>query len=148
MTPGEHNGRFMVAVGAVIEHTPTGNVLLLQRAPTSDFEAGLWEDITGRVHQFEEPQAALHREIREECGLTVQIVKPLTVFHLFRGDPTPDHELIGIVFWCTTSSDRVTLSHEHTDCRWLPPLDAISFVQHPGIKGDYEAFARERGLLA
>ena len=147
MTPDELNGRFMVAVGAVIEHTPTGRVLLLKRAGTADFEAGLWEDLTGRVHQFEEPLDALHREVREECGLTVEIVKPLTVFHLFRGERTPEHELIGIVFWCKTPSDRIALSTEHTDYRWLPPLDALSFIEHPGIRSDYEAFARERGLL-
>ena len=148
MIPDELNGRFMVAVGAVIEHTPTGNVLLLKRADTADYEAGLWEDVTGRVHQFEEPEHALHREIREECGLTVEIVKPLTVFHLFRGERTPEHELIGIIFWCKTHSDRVTLSPEHSDYRWLPPLDALSFIDHPGVRSDYEAFARERGLIS
>lgn len=136
----------MVAVGAVIEHAPSGRVLLVKRADEADFEGGVWEDVTGRVRQFEEPEDALRREIEEECGLAVEIVKPISVFHLFRGERTAEHELIGIIFWCRTESDEVRLSEEHSEFRWVAPLEALEVVEHEGIRGDFEAFVRERGL--
>ncbi len=140
-------GRFMVAVGAVIEHVHTGRVLLIKRAEAADYSGGIWEDVTGRMHQFEEPEEALRREIREECGLEVEIVKPLSVFHLFRGERTAEQELIGIVFWCRSESDEVRLSAEHSDYRWVTASEALEVVEHAGIRGDYEAFVRERGVV-
>lgn len=139
------NGRFMVAVGAVIEHAPSGRVLLIKRSEAADYSGGIWEDVTGRVHQFEEPEDALRREVVEECGLAVEIVKPISVFHLYRGERTADNELMGIVVWCWTESDVVRLSGEHSDCRWVTPHEALEVVEHPGIRGDFEAFVRERG---
>lgn len=135
----------MVAVGAVIEHVPTGRILLMQRASTADYAPGLWEDLTGRMKQFEEPEDALRREVREETGLEIEVVKPIKVFHLYRGERTAENELVGIVFWCTTQSDRVTLSHEHQDYRWVQPREALEIVRDPGIRYDIEAFIAERG---
>jgi 8-oxo-dGTP diphosphatase len=134
----------MVAVGAVIEHVPTGRILLMQRASTADYAPGLWEDLTGRMKQFEEPEDALRREVREETGLEIEVVKPIKVFHLYRGERTAENELVGIVFWCTTQSDRVTLSHEHQDYRWVQPREALEIVSDPGIRYDIEAFIAER----
>jgi 8-oxo-dGTP diphosphatase len=96
------------------------------------------------MKQFEEPEVALRREVREECGLEIAIVKPLTIFHLYRGAPTADNELVGIIYWCRSASDQVTLSHEHSDYRWLPPQEALQWVEHPGIKGDIEALIAEQ----
>ena len=138
-------GRFMVAVGAVIEHVPTGRILLMQRAASADYLPGVWEDLTGRMKQFEEPEDALRREVREETCLEIEIVKPIKIFHLSRGDKTAQNELVGIIYWCTTQSDRITLSPEHDAYRWLPPHEALDMVDDPGIRGDIEAFIAEHG---
>jgi 8-oxo-dGTP diphosphatase len=135
----------MVAVGAMIEHAPTGRILLMQRAATADYAPGLWEDLTGRMKQFEEPEDALRREVREETGLEIEIVKPIKIFHLYRGERTAQNELVGIVYWCTAQSDHVTLSHEHDAYRWLLPREALEMADDPGIRCDIEAFIAERG---
>jgi hypothetical protein len=44
----EDAGRFMVALGAIVEHAATGRILLLKRSATADFSGGIWEHITGR----------------------------------------------------------------------------------------------------
>jgi hypothetical protein len=37
----DHEGRFMVVVGAIIEHEPCKKILLLKRAPTADYLPGI-----------------------------------------------------------------------------------------------------------
>src|SRR5690242_15253839 len=129
----------MVAVGAMIEHVGSGRILLLKRSEQADYLGGIWEDLTGRMKQFEEPEEALRREVREECGLEIEIGKPLKVFHLYRGERTAENEVIGIIYRCRSLSDQVVLSHEHSAYRWLPPQEALRLVEHPDIRADIEA---------
>ena len=44
-----------------------------------------WEDIGGRLGPSESPEEGLRREIFEETGIKdIEIIKPLTMFHVFR----------------------------------------------------------------
>ena len=133
----------MVAVGAVIEHVESGKILLLKRAGAADYLPGIWEDPMGRLKQHEEPAEALRREIKEECGLEIEIFKPLAVFHDYRGERTPENEWIGITYWCKAKSDQVTLSPEHSTYQWVLPRAALGMAKHPGVRKDIEAFIRE-----
>ncbi|MCL5010623.1 MAG: NUDIX domain-containing protein [Patescibacteria group bacterium] len=140
----KNTGRFLVATGAIIEHKKSREILLLKRSLKDDFEPGVWEDITGRLEQFEEPESGLKREIFEETGLkNIKIVKPLKIFHIFRGKKIKANELVGIIYWCQTPSKKVILSEEHVEYKWLRPKQALKFVVHPGIKKDILAFIRE-----
>ncbi len=138
-------GRFMVAMGAIIENTKTGKILLAKRHSKNSAFPDLWEDITGRMKQFEEPEEGLRREVKEETGLDItEIVKPLTVFHFFRGEEVPELEVIGMVFWVKTDQEEVTISQEHQEFRWLTPQQALELVDHPGITRDIQAFIHEK----
>ena len=139
----EPEGRLMVAVGAIIEHVGSGRILLLRRSETADYLPGIWEDPGGRMKQFEGPEMALRREIGEECGLEVDIIKPLEVFHDYRGDKIAENEWIIITYWCKSASDRVVLSSEHDAYQWLLPADALDLAEHIGVRRDIEAFIRE-----
>src|ERR1041385_7859600 len=74
----EQEGRFLVAVGAMIEHAQTRRVLLMKRSEHVTFLPGVWEDIGGRLKQFEEPEDALRREVWEETGLEIEIIRPIS----------------------------------------------------------------------
>lgn len=138
-------GRFMVATAAVLEHVPSGDVLMLRRSEDADFAAGFWEDISGRVHQGEEPETALRREIKEETGIEdVQIVRPIRVWHMYRGPVRAETELVGIAYWCRTTVRPIALSSEHTESRWLTPDEAIALATHPGTRASIDAFVRSR----
>ena len=63
--------------------------LLLRRADDRDFKGGSWECVTGRVDQGESYEQALHREVREEIGATVQIEFLIATTHFYRGEPRP-----------------------------------------------------------
>lgn len=132
----------MVAVGAMIEHVPTGKVLLLKRANTAGYLPGIWEDIMGRMKQFEGPVQALRREVMEEAGLEIEVLEPINVMHDYRGERTAENELVGIVYRCRTHSDRVVLSHEHSAYVWVSPEEALQMVEHSGVRMDILAFMK------
>jgi len=139
----EQEGKFMVAVGAMIEHAFSKKILLLRRAETADYLPGIWEDLMGRMKQFEEPEEALRREVREETGLEIEILKPLTVYHDFRGARAAENEWVGITYWCKARSERVVISEEHTAYRWVSPREALELADYTGVRRDIQAFINE-----
>ncbi|HCU70967.1 MAG TPA: hypothetical protein DIC35_04460 [Candidatus Moranbacteria bacterium] len=138
------NGRFLVATGAIIENSKTGKILLLKRSEKKDYSPGIWEYITGRLRQFEEPQEGLRREIMEEAGIDVEIIKPISIYHFFRGEQVAENELVGIMYWCKTDSEEIKVSEEHSDFRWVTPGEALEMVKKPSMQEDIKAFIRER----
>lgn len=137
-------GKFLVATGAIIENSSTGKILLLKRSEQKDFTPGIWEYITGRLYQFEEPEDGLKREIKEETGLEVEIIKPISIFHIFRGEKTAENELVGIMYWCRTNTEEVKVSEEHSGYRWITAGEALKMIEKPGMQEDIKAFIREQ----
>lgn len=134
-------GRFMVAVGAVIELANTGKILIIQRASEQDWRGGEWEIIYGRIDQFEDTTKGLRREVREESGITeLSIYDTVRVWHIFRGPETAENEIIGITYRCSTTQENIQLSAEHTAYRWVTPQEALSVIATPGIREDLEKF--------
>lgn len=137
-------GTFMVAVGAVVEHRKTGKILLLQRS-VDNFRPNIWEVGYGRLDQGEDPEVGLRREWKEETGIIdLEVVALLSNWHLFRGDATPENELVGMTYWCTTATDAITLSSEHQDFAWVTPEEAMSLVTEPTIKSDIERYVERK----
>ncbi len=118
-------GRFLGGVGALIWNPEADAYLILHRAATKDFASGVWECVTGRVDQGEGFMAALHREVREELGIGVEIAFFLGTTHFYRGAPVPENELIGVVFVCVTDeAQNIRLSAEHDALRWVTAVAA------------------------
>ena len=69
----------------------------------------------GRLAFGEDPKAALQREIDEEVGLKVDILRPLDVWHLIKDQ----FQLIGINYLCIWKDGEVVLSDEHEAYEWL-----------------------------
>ncbi len=91
-----------------------------------------WLPIGGHIEMNEDPEEALYREIREECGLKVRIlartpriahrgVKPLpTPSFVDVHDISRTHRHIAFVYFGRASSTAVRLhTREHREFRWL-----------------------------
>lgn len=134
-------GRFMVAIGAVIEHAKTGKILLLQRTNDQDWNSGEWEVTYGRIDQFEDTETGLKREVREEVGITDLLLgKAFSVWHIFRGPEKANNELIGITYHCITHQDEPILSSEHQAFKWVTPEQALDLIKVEGIRRDVQRF--------
>jgi len=136
-------GRFMVAAGAVIEHRPTGKILLMRRQ--DNLHNGEWEICYGRIDQGEDVRMGLEREVAEETGLIdLIVVAQFSDWHIYRGQELPENEVIGLSFWCQTGQEEVQLSTEHSEYEWVNVDEALERVKVVGIIADLKKFQQFR----
>jgi ADP-ribose pyrophosphatase YjhB (NUDIX family) len=101
-----------------------------------------WLPIGGHIELNEDPEQALYREIREECGLKVRILAQTPeIGHAgVKAIPTPSyvdvhrirgrHKHIAFVYFGTSKKDNVKLHvREHREFRWVSAsqLDSREF---------------------
>ncbi len=118
------------AVGGVVVH-PDGRVLLVRRAHAP--AKGAWTLPGGKVEPGEPFEAAIVREIREETGLTVEIVSRLRIYVLERDGHAYDiHE-----FLCAPIDPRTPLvaGDDAADARWVLPSELEAFGVHADAIG-------------
>ena len=110
----------LTVVCALIERE--GHVLMAQR-PAHKHLGGKWEFPGGKVEPGETPEAALHRELAEELGCTVEIIRPLAPHtHAYA---TVTVQLIPFVTRLHSASDAPQ-THEHAALRWVPAAELTS----------------------
>lgn len=144
----KQEGRFQIGIGAIIEHIESEKILLLHRSPNIEFSSNKWDDVGGRMNQFENPEKTLQREVNEETGIiNFEVVKPIDVSHYFRGEKKAENEMIVINYWCRTSESKVYLSEEHDDFRWVSPKEGLELTEDPQINRVIKRFIQEKSLL-
>lgn len=108
----------LVVAAALVDDLDVPRALLAARRRSPVSLAGRWEFPGGKVEPGEEAEAALHRELREELGVTVEL----------------GNELAGPDDGCWRLTDRYTMRLwlarvdagepeplvEHDALRWLP----------------------------
>jgi len=112
-------------------------------------ELNKWLPIGGHIELNEDPEQALFREVKEECGLEIEIlgkkpkVKSKGTKFLFPPvfldihDISDTHKHIGLYYFARAKSDNVILNKkEHTEIRWfsLGDLDNPEFNLDPAVK--------------
>jgi 8-oxo-dGTP diphosphatase len=100
----------------------------------------IWGPPGGKLQIDEDPTRGLQREVLEETGLQIRVFQPVTTwFGYFTAVP-----LLSVDYLCTSEKNTVSLSHEHTDYRWLSIKDLmrekdIYFTSDLGFKlSDYK----------
>lgn len=103
------NVKFHITVKGIV--VLDNKILLLKRVKPSTDGLGFWELPGGGLEYGETPNQALIRELKEETGLDIVIIKPAYTFTKIR----EDYLTVGIGFLCIPKNDHVRLSDEHTD---------------------------------
>ena len=83
------------------------------------------------MDQGESYTCALHREIAEELGKATRVRVDLIIgtTHFYRGESTPENELLGVLFACTLiSTEPLCISEEHSTFRWLSAREALEEI--------------------
>ena len=93
------------------------NALLFMKRKNSPAK-GEWWFPGGRIHKGETFSETLYRKVKEETGLTVDIVKFVGVYNRI----FPDRHDIAIVFLCRCHDKAVTLNNEHSEYRFFKKL--------------------------
>jgi 8-oxo-dGTP diphosphatase len=133
----ETNMHYLLAVKGIIRDSE-GRILVLKRSGLDDHKPGVWETVGGGMDQAETPQVALAREVAEETGLQVTVGRPFNVFS-FKKD-TGEFK-IGITFLCDLVAGTVALSDEHTDFRWIEPIEFASLESVPSLHAEIASYA-------
>ncbi len=103
-----------------------GRILATRRDPRRSFPL-LWEFPGGKVEPEEEPESALHRELREELKLEIEIIEPLPPVE-YRED---GHFIRLIPFRCRPALDWAPVPLDHCEIRWVSADEALQLTWAP-----------------
>ena len=91
-------------------------LLILKRDPNDVHKPSAWELPGGRLDLGEDPAEGIRRETKEETGLDVQVLNPLSIKHFTRED---GQVITMIIFLCKPFSKSIILSKEHIEYDWM-----------------------------
>jgi len=97
----------------------------------------MWLQIGGHIELNEDPDEALFREVKEECGLDIEIMGGKQPSFEMKGTKflyapafmnihniNETHKHIGLTYFAKAKSDKFVLnSNEHKDIRWVSGED-------------------------
>jgi len=117
---------FFIAVKAFI--VKNNAVLMIQRSKEARDGFEEWEFPGGRMEFGEIPENALIREVKEEAGVSIEILQPISTWTIVRNGM---EQTVGITYLCKTNCDKIILSNEHIEYKWVQINDLMSFSGLP-----------------
>lgn len=128
--------RLLVVAGLIADDA--GRVLLTQRRADQALPLQ-WELPGGKLEAGESPTAALHRELREELGVDVEVGRAWDVlFHAY-----PAFDLLMLVYRCRLRPGEVPRAVEVADLAWRRPDDLTDLAVLPADAPLVARLARE-----
>ncbi len=108
----------MVGVGGIL--LKDGKILLIKRK--NEPGKGLWSVPGGLVEPGETLEKAIRREIREETGLDVEVVRPIHVAEVVERDEDGRirYHYVLVDFLCREAGGRIRPGDDAKEVRWIP----------------------------
>lgn len=134
------NVRFHITVKGIVIYKD--KVLILKRVRASSDGLGYWELPGGGLEYGETPEIALKRELKEETGLDIEVLKPVYTFTAIR----PQYQTVGIGFLTIPTDAHVVLSHEHTEYKFVDSTELKEYVNEKIYDNIIQALKEYEGL--
>ena len=119
MTQRRYPDRPIPAVGAIV--VKDGRVLLARRGKEPSY--GLWSVPGGAVHLGERLEDATKRELREECGIEIELTPVIEVIERMVRDPDGkvQYHYVIVDYLARWVGGELTPSAEALEARWVAP---------------------------
>ncbi len=144
MSDREYPARPILAVGAIVVRD--GCVLVARRGKPPGL--GKWSVPGGAVNVGESLEAAARREVREECGVEVELTDTLEVIQRITRDDTQRvrfHYVI-VDYVARWLSGEPRPSEEASEVRWVRPEDLDALDMTPGTADVIRRMFRKAGV--
>lgn len=134
--------RRLVVATAIVDDLVAPARLLAARRSRPEHLAGRWEFPGGKVEPGESPVEGVHRELREELGVTVELGAELVAPTDGGWEITPRHLMR--VWWAVLADGDPRPLVEHDELRWLGVGELWDV---PWLDGDVEIVRRIEARL-
>ena len=104
-------------------------LLVIKKSDAEDVNPNTYDVPGGRLEYGETPIEGLKREVREEVGLEIEIVRPSRTWSFVKKEK--DFQLVGVTFLCRYVAGEARLSDEHSACAWIN-MDKLEEYGLPG----------------
>lgn len=134
------------SAGAIIARdTPKGRVYLLlkhnlrggfSRNSSDKKEDGHWDFPKGHIEEGEEEIDTARREIREESGITqLEFIDGFKeTIEYYVGQNGEKRQKFVYFFLAKTNEEKIIISNEHQDSKWLVFNEAMELATYPDTK--------------
>ena len=135
----------------IFRETAKGIEFLLLKRGENEIYPGLWQMVSGKFDKDEKAFETALREIREETGLVPEkfwVAPNVNSFYSPEGNYT---SMVPVFAAKVTDNPDVKISDEHSDYRWVSPVEAKKMLAWEGQRRSVdiitEYFTRELSTL-
>ncbi len=106
-------------IGVTAFIVKNNRLLIVRKSKSELFLSGYYEMPGGKVEFGESTEDALLREIKEETGLRIKIIKPYSTFSYLSNDDQRHTIDIQFLTELIDNPDNIKLSSEHDEFKWI-----------------------------